>query len=446
MLTFAPWLVSLAALTPMVSAELQESLPTPTVPVRPEPRELAPAPLRPGPLQRWTLATVMRKVEAEHPRIRSLQAERPVLAAKVLAARTSIPNPILLSDNGTAESTYRLGLTQTLELGGKRRRRVDVAEAQIGVHEAELRILAASLRAEARRTYMEAFFAQERESWLIALIRGIDELLDLAEGQPGELPRADVLEARMTRLHARQALEQAKFEHLQADIRLNNLLGNPPSVELELVSPARDRPPAWLSPNSDDWREEFLTAYDRLIAEALRQRPELARLRSAREVVQRAERLARAERVPDVTLSLGSDRVTGGQPRWGAFFMVALEIPIFERRQSALAEARARREQLDQERAALEHAIARQLADAVALASFQQAQLRLYEDELLPAAEAVYEGARQAFLGGQAPFLVAVRAQEQRVLVHLAYLRALAGYHVALAGVEQALGVPAIAG
>ncbi|HEY8379486.1 MAG TPA: TolC family protein, partial [Nannocystis sp.] len=153
MLTFAPWLVSLAALTPMVSAELQESLPTPTVPVRPEPRELAPAPLRPGPLQRWTLATVMRKVEAEHPRIRSLQAERPVLAAKVLAARTSIPNPILLSDNGTAESTYRLGLTQTLELGGKRRRRVDVAEAQIGVHEAELRILAASLRAEARRTY-----------------------------------------------------------------------------------------------------------------------------------------------------------------------------------------------------------------------------------------------------------------------------------------------------
>ena len=37
-----------------------------------------------------------------------------------------------------------------------------------------------------------------------------------------------------------------------------------------------------------------------------------------------------------------------------------------------------------------------------------------------------------------------MRAQEGRVLVYLAHLRALAAYHIALAGVEQALGFPAI--
>ena len=410
---------------------------------KPEPRELAPAPLRPGPVQRWTVERVVRAVETNHPRMAALKAQRGVLDARVLTARSSIPNPYILSDNGTAEYTYRLGITQTFELG-KRRRRVEVAGAQVGVHEADLRILAATLRAEARRTYMEAFFAQEREAQFIALIRSVDELLGQAEALPGDIPRADVLEANTTRLHARQALEQAKFEHLQADIRLNSLLGNPPSVELELVSPARDRPPSWLDLHNDDWRNEFLAAYDHLIVEALRQRPELARLKSTREVVNKEERLARANRAPDMVVSAGPDMVPGGKPMWGAFFMLSLEVPILNRQQGPLAEVRATREQIDQEGAALAHEIARQLADAVALASFQQSQLRLYEVELLPAADAVYEDARQAFLANQSPFLVAVRAQEARVLVYLAYFRALSAYHVALAGVEQALGFPAI--
>lgn len=443
MLFFGSGTNEAAAGPPVAPADSGPSDATPSL-SRPEPRELSPAPLRPGPVQRWTVDRVVRAVEATHPRMAALKAERGLLDARVLTARTSIPNPILLSDNGTAEYTYRLGVTQTLELGGKRRRRVAVAGAQLGVHEADLRILAATLRAEARRAYMEAFFAQEREAQFIALIRSVDELLGQAEALPGDIPRADVLEAKTTRLHARQALEQAKFEHLQADIRLNSLLGNPPSVELELTSPARDQPPRWLDLHNDDWRNEFLVAYDVLIGEALQRRPELARLKSAREVVSKEERLARANRAPDMTLSVGPDMVPGGKPMWGAFFMVALQVPIFDRQQGPLAAARAGREKLDQEGAALAHEIARQLADAVALASFQQSQLRLYEGELLPTADAVYEDARQAFLANQSPFLVAVRAQEARVLVYLGYYRALAAYHVALAGVEQALGFPAI--
>lgn len=406
--------------------------------------ELSPAPMRPGPVQKWTLVQVMRAAENKHPRIVALRAERSVIDARVLTARKSIPNPLLLVDGGTAEYTYRFGLTQTVELGPKRRGRIDVASGEHAVLDAELRIVAAGLRAEARRTYMEAFFAQEREKQLITLIRGVDELLRIADARPGEIPRADVLEVRITRLKARQALEQAKFEHLDADLRLNSLLGNPPSVELELASPARERPPKWLDLNNDDWRNEFLAAYDLLIAEALRQRPELARLKSAREVVNREERLARANRAPDVVLSAGPGHVPGGTPRFGGFFVVALQLPIFDRQQGPLAEARARRARLAEEGAALEHEIARQLADAVALACFQQSQLRLYERELLPTADAIYDDALQAFLAGTTPFLVPVRAQEARVLVYLEHLRALAAYHIALAGVEQALGFPAI--
>lgn len=406
--------------------------------------ELAPAPRRSGPVQRWTLVQVMRVVEDRHPRIRARRAERGILDARVLTARKSIANPIVLTDAGTAEYTYRVGVTQSLELGPKRRGRMEVAAAQHGILDADLRTVAAGLRAEARRTYMEAFFAQEREKRLIELIRSVDELLQIADARPGEIPKADVLEVRITRLKARQALEVAKFEHMEADLRLNSLLGNSPHVELELTSPARDTPPKWLDLKNDDWRDEALAAYDLLIAEALRARPELARIRSAREVVSKEERLARVNRAPDALLSVGPDYVPGGDPRWGVFFIVALQVPLWNRQQGAIAEARARGGQLAEEGAALEHEIARQLADAVALACFQQSQLRLYERELMPAADAVYEEALQSFLVDKTPFLVAVRAQEGRVLVYLEHLRALAAYHVALAGVEQALGFPAI--
>jgi cobalt-zinc-cadmium efflux system outer membrane protein len=379
--------------------------------------------------------------------MRAALAGRAVLDAAVLTARKSIPNPALMTDNGTAEYTYRLGVTQALELGGKRRRRVELAMARHATLEADLKVLAASLRAEARRTYMEAFFAQEREKMLIELITSVDELLRVADERPGDIPRADVLEVRITRLKARQALEQSKFDHLQADIRLNSLLDNPPEVELVLASPARARPPRWLEPRNDDWRTEFLAAYAALIDEAYRRRPELQRLLRERDILSQEERLARANRIPDAVVSVGPDFVP--EPGYrvlhaGVFAMLSLEIPVFNRQQGALADVAARRAQLALQQDAARHDIARQVADAVALACFQQSQHRLFELELVPAADAVYADALQAFRAGGAPFLVAVRAQESRVLTRLEYLRSLAAYHIALAGVEQALGFPAI--
>lgn len=128
----------------------------------------------------------------------------------------------------------------------------------------------------------------------------------------------------------------------------------------------------------------------------------------------------------------------------GVFWMLNIEVPIFNRQQGPLQEIDARRAQLNAAGDAVRHDIARQVSDAVALACYSQSQYRLFERELVPAADAVYADALAAFLANTAPFLVAVRAQESRVLVRLEYLRSLAAYHIALAGVEQALGFPAI--
>ena len=212
-----------------------------------------------------------------------------------------------------------------------------------------------------------------------------------------------------------------------------------------LTSPARDRPPRWLAPSEDDWRHEFLAAHDALLAEALRHRPELQRILGEREILGKEERLVRAARIPNVLASLGPDFVpVPGGVNVGVFWMVGIEMPIFNRQQGPLQEVAARRIQLDAAGDAVRRDIGREVADAVALACFSQSQYRLYERELGPAADAIYAEALAAFIANTAPFLVAVRAQEGRVLVRLEYLRSLTAYHIALAGVEQALGFPAI--
>jgi hypothetical protein len=77
-----------------------------------------------------------------------------------------------------------------LELGGKRRRRVELAMARHVV--ARRRTCGCSPRGcapQARRTYMEAFFAQEREKTLIELIRQRRRAAAARRRPPGRHPQ-----------------------------------------------------------------------------------------------------------------------------------------------------------------------------------------------------------------------------------------------------------------
>jgi len=61
--------------------------------------------------------------------LRATQAKLGVSEAQILTANTRL-NPALVTDNGVAEKSYRLGIAQTIELGGKRQKRTALAEAQ----------------------------------------------------------------------------------------------------------------------------------------------------------------------------------------------------------------------------------------------------------------------------------------------------------------------------
>jgi hypothetical protein len=74
------------------------------------------------------------------PKLKAAEAQLAIGKANVITAKSRI-NPNLVSDNGLAEKTYRLGIEKTLELGSKRSKRIELAENNKKQIESEINLL-----------------------------------------------------------------------------------------------------------------------------------------------------------------------------------------------------------------------------------------------------------------------------------------------------------------
>src|SRR5437870_2856997 len=178
--------------------------------------------------------TLDRAVSAYIERNLELQAERYRLdrtKADAIAARLR-PNPGVsvtaenLKVNGPVSfgKLYEVGVTysETIELGGKRRLREQVAAATISAAEARF---ADSMRkgiAEVKRLYFQAVLAR-RDIEVAAENRQMFGQLvqfNLARFQEGAIPEADLIKVRLERIKFDSALKQAELSSRQAMFRM----------------------------------------------------------------------------------------------------------------------------------------------------------------------------------------------------------------------------------
>ncbi|MGH9906585.1 MAG: TolC family protein, partial [Pyrinomonadaceae bacterium] len=209
------------------------------------------------------------------------------------------PNPTLDFEQTTGrftgapgESEIAVGLAAPLELGGKRRRRIELAQAEFRAAEAEVADRERRLTNEVRVLYVEAL-ASLRELATLEELNNLDlQTTRFVQARVNEGDTAPIelnqLQVEVDRLRSRRALVEGR---LQATLlRLKSLTGIPPAEILRLrediASPPLSIPPASIE-----------TAIDI----ALRTRPDLRLARLDEEATQAGLRLARAQGVPDVT-------------------------------------------------------------------------------------------------------------------------------------------------
>ena len=296
-------------------------------------------------------------------------------------------------------------------MGGKRSARVDVAERERQVALQDVAVTLAQLRADVTTAYFEALIAQERLELARASVQ-VAEKATLAASKrvtagrisPIEESRSKVAEAG-ARLESAQALSELSL----AKQRLGALWGRTDAGQLSLERPASD--------------VQALPPLD-----ALRQQLEGGpQLRRARNQVEREEaqvRLERAQRVPDVTVTVGSQRdnqIGHNQAVLG----VSVPLPLFNRNQGNMLAALRRtdkaRSDLDAERLRVGQA----LSEAYQRAQLAQQEIASITADILPVAQTTYDAAVIGFEAGKFSFLDVLDAQRTLFQTRAQYLRAL---------------------
>jgi cobalt-zinc-cadmium efflux system outer membrane protein len=169
---------------------------------------------------------------------------------------------------------------------------------------------------------------------------------------------------------------------------------------------------------------------------------ETAELRlAARQVDQREASVAleKANRIPDLTISLGSQYSAEDRERINLVGL-SMPIPLFDRNQGTVQAATRRADQARDLRNAAELRLRSETRQALARWSSATTDIRAFEQSILPAAQRALESATRGFQMGKFAFLDVLDAQRTLIDSRGRYLQALAEATDAWASLERVYG------
>ena len=301
------------------------------------------------------------------------------------------PNPSIDLEHTTGKFTgapdeheSTAGVSFPLELGGKRRSRIDLARAELDVACAEFGERQRQLTNDVLTAYVEAL-ASLRELDTTARLNELDVETGgyletrVQEGDVAPL-ELQLLRVEIDRLRARRELLKGRLD--AAIIRLKALTGIAPQEQVRL-------------------REGFssgdlfsaLSSVEDDVSRALANRPDIAAARGNERAAEATLRLARAEAVPDITpfgrFSSSSSafdetpvgKLTDRSKSIG--FGISITLPIFNRNQGARAEASAAVTQAQQERSYLEATVRAEVESALLRLRSTDAALATFESGVI---------------------------------------------------------------
>ncbi|PZP27528.1 MAG: cobalt-zinc-cadmium resistance protein [Roseateles depolymerans] len=420
--TFVP-----LACAALISSLAQAQSPAPSATNRPDVNVAASAAISPQTAS-LTLSAAVDTALAQNPQLRAATAE---LDANDGALRQAglIPNPVLGVDQEDLKSgtrTTTVQLAQTLEMGGKRAARVELAQRGKDIAALDLVARRADIRASAIQAFFDALTAQERVKVVEESLRIANSGVDAAVRRvtAGKVSPTEETRARVAASTARIDLRQAQAE-LSASLRaLSAVMGVAEGTVQRLDGNVEVLP---VAPSAPDIMARL---------------PDAPAIRRAQLEVQRADAgysVARAKGVPDVTVGVGArrDQTVG---RTQAVLSVSVPLPFFDRNQGGQLEALRRRD------AALAMAQAEELrlrSEVLQMADLLQArkdEVEALRREVLPGAQTAYEAAKTGFELGKFSFLDALDAQRTWLQVRSQYYTAVAQVHRTAAEIDRQLG------
>ena len=372
-----------------------------------------------------TLQSAFAIAEEHNPTLVAARLGRAVDVAGIGVAGQR-PNPEASFEAGRDTPHEIVSLAFPLEFGGKRARRVDLANATLARTMADLAVQSRDVRRTVRLAYFELVAAASRVQ-VTSELRGFAERTRNAARdrfESGAAPRLEALQSELALAQADNDQEAARGRLAAARVALNTAIGRGPETPAE---PA-DTFDAGVIPGD--------------LAAIIAAGPDIVALdREIDEAVAR-ERLAVAMRRADPTVSGGMEFDSPPDFTYGWRAGVAIAIPLFTRHTADVQVETARVAQLRALRGAR---LAMLTGDATAAAARAQADRRQYlryRDEIVPQLTTIEAMAEDSYRSGQTNLTAFLQALQAAREVRLRATDAGLEYQAALADLERALGGP----
>jgi len=319
-------------------------------------------------------------------------------------------------------------LTQTYELGDKRRQRVRAARAERQAAVADRADIGTNVQLATETAYFEALRADAESQLAQASLDSAKAFQKAAELQftAGDVARSNVVRSGIEVTRAEQALDAAQTDRENRYATLRSLVGLPPGSPIVLTDPLGFTP-----------REYALTD---LRALALRTRPDVVSARRTLEARRALLHGAKVEGVPDLFVEArhsALDPTVGGSS-----VRVGVTLPIVDLGRNR-ADVKAAQASVTEQAAVLaELERTANLEVETAFRTFEQSRRAVasFESGRLARSKELLDMAQTGYEHGANTYLELLDAQQVYRAEQAEYTRALAAYNTALATLRHAVG------
>jgi outer membrane protein, heavy metal efflux system len=333
--------------------------------------------------------------------------------------------PVNLSGPLIKEQTYSYGLSHTLELGGKRSKRIDVADANSNLARGQFQMAVWQLTNDLKRKFYTVILnqsllnlARENQATFAEIVKHTAELVNAGEISGLDLERVEV---EKLKFDTDLANSERDYEVALRDLRFV-LGGDYRAMDIEVAG-------------TIDY-EPYQFSYAELRDKALAERPDLKAVALSERAATANIRLQDAQRIPDLTLGGGVEQVPEGTSSFT--FGVGIALPISDRNQGERAKALIERRKAQTQAQLITNQVLSDVDKAFVAFEMQKRRVDLYRNGVITKVNDIQRLTEIALKAGESSTLELLDAIRTRRDTLAGFYQTLFDYQMSLLDLEFA--------
>jgi cobalt-zinc-cadmium efflux system outer membrane protein len=337
--------------------------------------------------------------------------------------------PVNLSGPFIKEQTYDYGVSRTFELGGKRSKRIETADANSELARGQFQMVVWQLTNDLKRKFYTVVLnqsllnlAQENEATFTEIVNHTAELVKAGEISGLDLDRVEV---EKLKFDTDLANAERDYEVALRDLRFA-LGGDYRAMDVD-VSGSIDYEP-----------HQFTHA--ELLDLALAARPDLKAAKLSENAADANIRLQNAQRIPDLTLAGGVEQVPTGTSSYT--FGLGMELPVSNRNQGERAKALIEKKKAQNQEQLLTNQVMSDVDKALVAFEKQKHRVDLYRTGVITKVNDIQNKTQIALQAGESSTLDLLDAIRTRRDTLSSFYQTLFDYQMSLLDLELATATP----